>query len=70
MQETYEIQVQSLGREKPREKDMATQSRILAWESHGQRSLVGHNPQGRKESDKIKHTRKASLKNSPKQSNY
>ena len=39
MQET---QVQSLGQEDPLEKEMAT---------HGQRSLVGYNPWGPKESD-------------------
>ena len=30
---------------------MATHSSILAWESHGGRSLVGYNPWGCKESD-------------------
>ena len=30
---------------------MATHSSILAWEIHGQRSLVGYSPQGHKESD-------------------
>ena len=30
---------------------MATHSSILAEESHGQRSLVGYNPKGHKESD-------------------
>ena len=30
---------------------MATHSSILAWRIHGQRSLVGYGPQGRKESD-------------------
>ena len=31
---------------------MATHSSILAWRiPHGQRSLVGYSPQGRKESD-------------------
>ena len=29
-------------------------SRILAWEIHGQRNLVGYSPQGRKESDTTK----------------
>ena len=42
MQET---QVQSLDREDPLEKEMATHSSILAW------SLVGYSPRGRKESD-------------------
>ena len=31
MQETQETQVQSLGREDPMEKEMATHPRILAW---------------------------------------
>ena len=38
MQET---QFQSLGREDPLEKGMATHSSILPGEIHGQRSLVG-----------------------------
>ena len=32
MQETHETWVQSLGREDPLEKEMATHSSILAWE--------------------------------------
>ena len=48
MQET---QVQSLGREDPLVKEMATHSSIFAWTVHGQRSLVGYSPRGRKESD-------------------
>ena len=49
MQETL---VQSLGQEDPLEKAMATHSSTLAWrKSHGQRTLVGYSPQGRKESD-------------------
>ena len=35
MQETLEMWVRSLGREDP----LATHSGILAWKSHGQRSL-------------------------------
>ena len=31
MQQTEEMQVQSLGQEDPREEDMATHSSILAW---------------------------------------
>ena len=57
-----ETPVQSLGREDPLEKEMATHSSILAWripwmenlmdgESHGRRSLVGYSPRGHKESD-------------------
>ena len=49
MQET---QLQSLGREDPLEKGMATHSSTLAWESHGQMSLVGCSPWGHKESDR------------------
>ena len=43
-----EIQVQSPAWEDPLEKEMATHSSILAWKSHGQRSLVGYRPQGHK----------------------
>ena len=39
-------QVQSLGLKDPLEKEMATQSSILAW-----RILVGYHPWGHKESD-------------------
>ena len=48
MQET---QVLSLGQEVPLEKKMCTHSSILAGKSHGQRSLVGYSPWGRKESN-------------------
>ena len=41
MQET---RVQSLGREDLLEEEMATHSNILAWEIHGQRSLVDYSP--------------------------
>ena len=47
-----ETQVRSLGQEDPLEKEMAIHSRILAWEIHGQRSLAGYNPWGRK---RVKH---------------
>ena len=46
-----ETQVQSLGREDPLEKEMATHSSTLAWKIPGQRSLVGYSPWGHKESD-------------------
>ena len=42
MQEMKETQVKSLGWEDPLEKEMANHSGILAWEIHGQRSLVGY----------------------------
>ena len=48
MQET---QVRSLGGEGSLEKGMATHSSVLARESHGQRSLAGYSPWGRKELD-------------------
>ena len=47
-QETW---VQSLGPEDPLEKGMATPPVFLPGESHGQKSLVGYSPWGRKESD-------------------
>ena len=46
-----ETRVQSLGREDPLEKEMATHSSTLAWKIPGRRSLVGYSPWGRKESD-------------------
>ena len=48
MQETW---VPSLGRKDPLEKGVATQSSILAWRIHGQRSLVGYSPWSPKELD-------------------
>ena len=44
MQETSETWVQSLDQEDPLEEGMATYSSILAWETHGQRSLAGYSP--------------------------
>ena len=46
-----ETQVQSLDREDPLEKEMATHFSILPGKSHGRRSLVGYSPWVRKESD-------------------
>ena len=49
IQETW---VQSLGWQDPLKEGMATHSSILAWSNlHGQKSLVGYSPWGRKESD-------------------
>ena len=51
------MQVQFLSGEDPlekgmaKEKGMATHSSILAWRSHGQKSLEGYSPWGRTESD-------------------
>ena len=57
MRETW---VSSLDWEDPLEKEMATHSSIIMpGKSHGQRSLVGYSPWGRKESDtteQLKHT--------------
>ena len=47
-----EIQVQSLDWEDPVEEGTATNSSILAWRIHAQRSLVGYSPWGCKESDR------------------
>ena len=41
MQETQEIQVQSLGQEDPPEKEMATHSRIVAWRMPRTEKFVG-----------------------------
>ena len=48
MQET---QVQSLGREDPLEKGMATHSSILPWRISWTEELAGYSPRGGKESD-------------------
>ena len=40
--------VPSLSWEDPLEWEMATQASILAWKSHGQKSLLGHSPWGQK----------------------
>ena len=50
MQETW---VLSLGQEDPLEKEMANHSSALAEKFHGQRSLIGYSPWGRRESDMI-----------------
>ena len=51
MQETQAMQVQSLGGEDPLKEEMATHSSILAWKSHGQRSLAGSTVHGVAELD-------------------
>ena len=43
------MQVQSLGRDDPLEKEMAIHSSILTWRIHGQRSLAGYSPWGHEE---------------------
>ena len=51
LQETQEMQVQSLGREDPLEEEMETYSSICTGKSQGQRSLVGYSPWSPEESD-------------------
>ena len=46
-----ETQIQSLGQEDPLAKEMATTLVFLPGEFCGQRSLAGHSPWGRRESD-------------------
>ena len=47
-----QVGVQSLGREDPLEKEMATHSMFLPGKSHEQRSLEGYSPHGvKKKSD-------------------
>ena len=48
MQETW---VRYLGWEDTLEKETATQSSILAWRIHGQRSPAGYSPWGHKDLD-------------------
>ena len=44
MQDMQEMQVPSLGQEDPLDEEVSTHSSILAWETHGQRSLAGYSP--------------------------
>ena len=46
-----ETQVQSLDRKDPLQEGVATYSVFLPGDYHGQRSLAGYSPWGRKESD-------------------
>ena len=45
-----------LGGEDPLEKKTEPTPLFLPWKSHGQRSLAGYSPWGRKESDATEHT--------------
>ena len=51
----WESRVQSLDREDPLERKWQPTPVFLSGESHGQRSLVGYSPWGRKESDMTEH---------------
>ena len=55
MQETS---VRSQGQEDPLEKEMVTHSSILAWESHGQRSLADYSPWSHIELDRTEQARR------------
>ena len=57
-----EIWVRSLGREDPLEKEMTTHSSILARKSHGQKSMAGYSPWGRKELDMAERLHFTSIK--------
>ena len=57
-----EMWVQYLGWEDPLEKVTAAHSSIPAGESHGQRSLAGYRPQGRKEPDMTEQLSTVSVK--------
>ena len=61
MQESQETWLQSLGWEDPLEEGSETHSSILTGESHGQRNLVGHSPEGCKESDMTEVTEHACM---------
>ena len=50
-----EMQVRFLGWKDPLEEEMATHSSILAWETHGQKSLMRYSIGGHKESDAAEH---------------
>ena len=51
MQDSQEMQIQSLGQEDTREEVMTTHYVFLPGESYGQRRQAGYSPWGRKESD-------------------
>ena len=61
MQETWEIQVRSLGQDDPLQEGMHPTPVFLPGESHGQRSLEGYCPWGRKESDTTKVTENSTI---------
>ena len=49
----WETWVQSLGWEDALEEGMTTHSSVLAWKSHGQRSLAGYSPWGHKQLEQL-----------------
>ena len=63
----WETWVQSLGREDPLEKEMATHSSILAWRIPWMEELDGLQSTGRKESDTTERLHFTSLQKHPRQ---
>ena len=57
------MQVRSLGQEDPLEKEIATQSRILAWEIPWTEEPGGYSPWGCEESDTAEHIHSRSKPN-------
>ena len=55
MQETPEMQVQSLGGEVPWRRNWKPTPLFLTGKSQGQRSMAGYEPGGQKESDTTEH---------------
>ena len=55
MQETQEMQVQSLGQEDPWRKKWQPTPVFLSEKFHGQSGLAGYSPWGCRESDMTKH---------------
>ena len=55
MKETQETWVQSLDQEDPQNRKWQPTPVFLPGKSHGQRSLAGYSPKGRKESDMSEH---------------
>ena len=49
MQDMHQLWIRSLGLEDLLEEEMETHSSILAWKSHGQKSLADYSPQVHKE---------------------
>ena len=62
IQETEEIQVQSLGRKIPWRQARQPTPVFLPREPYGQRSFAGYSPQGHKESDMTKVTEHTTIK--------
>ena len=62
VKEMQEMQVWSLHLEDPLEEEIAIHSRILAWKSHGQRSLEGYHLWGLKDLGELKSWLKTTFK--------